>query len=53
MKVSLLNHIIENCGGCQVISAENDMPDSVDYAGVNLIRFSKTDVSARAGLLKR
>jgi hypothetical protein len=53
MKVSLLNHIIENCGDCQVIIAENDIPDSVDYTGVNLIRFSKTDDSARAGFLKR
>jgi hypothetical protein len=53
MKVSLLNYIIENCGDCQVIIAENEIPESVDYTGVNLIRFDRTGDSTRAGFLKR
>lgn len=53
MKVSLLNYIIKNCGDCQVIIAENEIPESVDYTGVNLIRFGRTGDSTRAGFLKR
>ena len=53
MKASLLNYIIENCGDCQVVIAENEIPDSVDYTGVNLIRFGRTGDSTRAGFLKR
>lgn len=53
MKVSLLNYIIENCGDCQVIIAENEIPEDVDYTDVNVIRFSRTDDSSRCGFLKR
>ena len=53
MKVSLLNYIIKNCGDCQVIIAENETPESVDYTGVNVIRFGKADGSTRSGFLQK
>mgnify|MGYP001215685250 FL=1 len=53
MKVSLLNYIIDNCGDCQVIIAENGIPESVDYTGVNVIRFGKAGGSTRSGFLQK
>jgi predicted nucleic acid-binding Zn-ribbon protein len=53
MKVSLLNYIIDNCGDCQVIIAENEIPESVDYTGVNVIRFGKAGGSTRSGFLQK
>lgn len=43
MKESLIRYMIENCGKNQVIIAENELPETVDYSSANLITFTKTD----------
>lgn len=54
MKNSLFQHIIDNVGGCQVVIAENEIPDSkdVDYKKANLIHFTKDENSGTYGFLK-
>lgn len=53
MKESLMRYIIENCGKNQIIIAENELPDAVDYSKANMITFTQTDAEgARYGFLK-
>lgn len=51
MKASLFNYILKHCGGCQVIIAENDIPDGVDYSQANLIHFTMSN-EGRYGFLE-
>lgn len=52
MKESLFKYIIQNCGKNQVIIAENELPDNVDYTGVNLIEFTQDEHEGRYGFLE-
>lgn len=53
MKESLMRYIIENCGKNQIIIAENELPDAVDYSKANMITFTQTDAEgARYGFLR-
>ena len=51
MKSSLFSFIIKNCGACQVVIAENDIPENVDYRNVNIIRFGQGEDALRQGFL--
>lgn len=51
MKESLFQYIVDNCGKNQVIIAENEIPDRVDYGKANLIEFSKEKTAGRYGFL--
>ena len=53
MKSSLFSYIIRNCGSCQVLIAENDIPENVDYGDVNIIRFGRGEDTLRQGFLVR
>ena len=53
MKSSLFSYIIRNCGSCQVLIAENDIPENVDYGDVNIIRFGRGENTLRQGFLIR
>ena len=52
MKTSLFRYIIENCGDNQVIIAENEIPEDVDYSRANLIEFTLGEGIGRYGFLK-
>jgi hypothetical protein len=52
MKTSLFRYIIENCGENQVIIAENEIPEDVDYSKANLIEFTLEEGTGRYGFLK-
>lgn len=53
MKESLMRYIIENCGKNQVIIAENELPEAVDYTKAKIITFTQTDAEGtRYGFLK-
>lgn len=52
MKTSLFKYMIENCGENQVIIAENEVPEDVDYSKVNLIEFTLEEGTGRYGFLK-
>ncbi|MCH4184317.1 MAG: hypothetical protein LKF61_02415 [Eggerthellaceae bacterium] len=41
MKASLFSFMIDSCGDCQVIIAENELPDGLDHPSTNLIEFTK------------
>ena len=43
MRESLIRYIIENCGDNQVIIAENELPENVDYSKAHQIVFSMED----------
>ncbi|WP_124060521.1 ATP-binding protein [Gordonibacter sp. Marseille-P4307] len=51
MKSALMNHMIANCGECQVIIAENELQDGVDYSTATLIPFTKNRDEGRYGFL--
>ena len=51
MNTGLMNHIIANCGDCQVIIAENALQDGVDYREATLIPFTKSEKEGRYGIL--
>lgn len=51
MNTGLMNHIIANCGDCQVIIAENALQDGVDYREATLIPFTKSEKEGRYGFL--
>lgn len=40
MRESLIQYIIDNCGDNQVIIAENELPETLDYSNTNQINFS-------------
>lgn len=49
MKESLFRYMIENCGANQVIIAENELPEQVDYSKANLIEFTMEEGNGRYG----
>lgn len=51
MKAALFKYILDNFGKCQVIIAENAIPQGVDYEQANLIHFTMSD-EGRYGFLK-
>jgi len=51
MKECLFQYIVDNCGKNQVIIAENEIPERVDYGKANLIEFSKEKTVGRYGFL--
>lgn len=51
MRESLFRYIVDSCGENQVIIAENEIPESVDYRSVNLIEFTMDEESGRYGFL--
>jgi hypothetical protein len=51
MRESLFRYMIHHCGENQVIIAENDLPDNVDYSSVNLIEFTLQKNRGRYGFL--
>lgn len=53
MRESLIQYIIDNCGDNQVIIAENELPETVDYTNTNQIVFTMEDgPGQRYGFLK-
>lgn len=50
MKESLFRYMIDNCGSNQIIIAENEIPDGVDYSNSNLIEFSEDEGAIRGFL---
>ncbi len=52
MRESLFTYMIENCGENQVIIAENELPENVDYSKVNLIEFTRDENNGRYGFFK-
>ena len=53
MRESLIQYIIDNCGQNQVIIAENELPENVDYSKATLITFSQEEGEGlRYGFLK-
>ncbi len=51
MRESLFRYMIEHCGENQVIIAENELPENVDYSGTNLIEFTMDKEAGRYGFL--
>lgn len=52
MRESLFRYVINNCGENQVIIAENELPENVDYTGAKLIEFTLDENDGRYGFLK-
>ena len=51
MRESLFRYMIENCGDNQVIIAENEIPENVDYSTVKIIEFTQDETLGRYGFL--
>lgn len=51
MKSSMLSYMLDQCGNCQVIIVENEIPDDVDFSAANLIEFTKNGSIGRYGFL--
>lgn len=51
MKSSMLSYMLDQCGNCQVIIVENEIPDDVDFSAANLIEFTKNGGIGRYGFL--
>ena len=51
MKSSMLSYMLDQCGNCQVIIVENEIPDDVDFSAANLIEFTKNESIGRCGFL--
>ena len=51
MKGSMLSYMLDQCGNCQVIIVENEIPDDVDFSAANLIEFTKNGSIGRYGFL--
>ena len=51
MRESLFSYIVNNCGDNQVIIAENELPDCVDYSTATLIEFTMDEEVGRYGFL--
>ena len=49
MRESLFRYMVNNCGENQVIIAENEIPQNVDYTNANLIEFTKNKEKGRYG----
>lgn len=54
MKSSLFQYIVDNTGACQVVIAENEIPnkEDVDYRDARLIHFTKDEATGTYGFLK-
>ena len=51
MKSGLFKYMIDNCGACQLIIVENELPSNLDYSNTTLIPFSKNSMYGRYGFL--
>lgn len=51
MRESLFRYIVNNCGENQIIIAENELPDGVDYSTAKLIEFTMDEEVGRYGFL--
>jgi hypothetical protein len=51
MKTALFTYMIEHCGNCQTIIAENEIPDGVDYSKAHMIEFTMDNKHGRYGFL--
>ena len=51
MKTGLFQYFLTNCGDCQLIIAENDLPKGVDYSGATMIEFTKDTHRDRYGFM--
>ena len=49
MREALFRYMVNNCGENQVIIAENEIPQNVDYTNANLIEFTKNKEKGRYG----
>ena len=47
----MLSYMLDQCGNCQVIIVENEIPDNVDFSAANLIEFTKNGSIGRYGFL--
>ena len=45
------SYMLDQCGNCQVIIVENEIPDDVDFSAANLIEFTKNRSIGRYGFL--
>lgn len=52
MTTALFRHIIEKADNCQVIIAENEIPEGVDYSKAHMTYFSKKENEGRYGFLE-
>ena len=52
MKESLIQYIINHCGDNQVIIAENELPENVNYAGAHVETFIMDENEGRYGFLR-
>ena len=51
MRESLFRYIVDNCGDNQIIIAENEIPDGVNYSTAKLIEFTMDESVGRYGFL--
>ena len=51
MKTGLFRYMLSNCGDCQLIIAENDLPEGVDYSSATMIEFTKDPHRDRYGFM--
>lgn len=47
----MLATMLDQCGNCQVIIVENEIPDDVDFSAANLVEFTKNGSIRRYGFL--
>lgn len=52
MRESLFDYIVTHCGNNQVIIAENEIPDGVDYSSARLIEYTTDEYEGTYGFLK-
>lgn len=51
MKTALFTYMIDHCGDCQLIIAENEIPEGVDYSKARMIEFTMDNNRGRYGFL--
>ena len=51
MRGSLIQYIIDHCGNNQLIVAENELPETVNYQNANRITFTMDEEQGRYGFL--
>ena len=52
MREALFRYMVNNCGENQVIIAENEIPQNVNYSKANLIEFTKNKEKGRYGFFE-
>ena len=52
MSTSLFRYMIEQADDCQIIIAENELPEGVDYSKANMTFFTKKKNEGRYGFLE-